>query len=145
MQLSWCCNFCGDCLQAGGNTSTPSSLSLSPVFLLTGSRGDMTDLSQSPSLPAAPTRTWGMRPSQPEAGTNSLDQSGLGRILRSPVLCLYLAPWRRRGKQIINHENTQIIEVKLVELVCIAELHCILNVIWFRMNLTNTKLDKLES
>ena len=66
----------------------------------------MTDLSQSPSLPAAPAlgecEAANKRPA-PKVLTNQ--SSG---ELRSPELCLYLAPSRRRGKQVINHENTQI-------------------------------------
>ena len=87
--------------------TSPPSLTLSPVFPLTCSSTDMTDLSQSPSLPAAPALGECARANKRPAPTVLANQSP--GELRSPELwSLYLAPWRRLGKQVINHENTQI-------------------------------------
>ena len=96
-----------DWLQAGQGVTLPPSLTLSPVFPLTCSSTDMTDLSQSPSLPAAPALGECARANKRPAPTVLANQSP--GELRSPELwSLYLAPWRRLGKQVINHENTQI-------------------------------------
>ena len=107
----WCCNSCADCLQAGGTLPPAllSSLSLSPLCFSWLAAAETLQPSLSLLLYLLPPPALG--------GTDTTNHGRAPTVLanHSPgefcvvrcYVCTWL-PWRRRGKQVINHENTQI-------------------------------------